>query len=379
MTHDESSNPLVPADDAVESSTSDDETLSDIASEQDEQAQKFAAEFLKKVIRLRGVQIDRDDYLRQELRKLGADDETIALAQETTPVQAGLTPAQLDGLATATIAFETRKSAAISFAAGLPGGFAMLATIPADVTQYYVHAFRVMQKLAYIYGWKDFLGDLDEVEDETLGKMSLFLGVMMGVGGAASSLTTFAKQVARPALQKQIAQQALTKTAWYGPMKQTLKLIGIKISKDSFAKGVTRTVPVIGGVISGGMTLVALRTQSTRLQKHLRELPPPGVDAAQYLAALDDLDAQVDEPGALAERPTGGPPPITFPLAPRPSALPCRLPPPTPIPTATCPPSLDPCQVTSPDASGGHARESPCPACCGAPDPRQIKRRGGQQ
>ena len=111
----------------------------------------------------------------------------------------------------------------------------------------------------------------------------------MGVGGAASSLTTFAKQVARPALQKQIAKQALTKTAWYGPMKQTLKLIGIKISKDSFAKGVTRTVPVIGGVISGGMTLVALRTQSTRLQKHLRELPPPGVDAAQYLAALDDL------------------------------------------------------------------------------------------
>jgi len=300
MTHDESSSPLVPADDAVESSTNDNETLSDIASEQDEQAQKFAAEFLKMVIRLRGVQIDRDDYLRQELRKLGADDDTIALAQETTPVQAGLTPAQLDGLATATIAFETRKSAAISFAAGLPGGFAMLATIPADVTQYYVHAFRVMQKLAYIYGWKDFLGDLDEIDDETLGKMSLFLGVMMGVGGAASSLTTFAKQVARPALQKQIAQQTLTKTAWYGPMKQTLKLIGIKISKDSFAKGVTRTVPVIGGVISGGMTLVALRTQSTRLQKHLRELPPPGVDAAQYLAALDDLDAQADEPGALA-------------------------------------------------------------------------------
>ena len=86
MTHDESSsNPLAPADDAVESSTSDDETLSDIVSEQDEQAQKFAAEFLKMVIRLRGVQIDRDDYLRQELRKLGTDDNTVALALETTP------------------------------------------------------------------------------------------------------------------------------------------------------------------------------------------------------------------------------------------------------------------------------------------------------
>lgn len=301
MTHDESScNPLAPADDAVESSTSDDEPLSDIVSEQDEQAQRFAAEFLKMVIRLRGVQIDRDDYLRQELRKLGTDDDTIALALETTPVQAGLTLAQLDGLTAATITFETRKSAAISFAAGLPGGFAMLATIPADVTQYYVHAFRVMQKLAYIYGWKDFLSDLNEIDDETLGKMSLFLGVMLGVSGAASSLTTFAKQIARPALQKQIAKQTLTKTAWYGPMKQTLKLIGVKVSKDSFAKGVTRTVPVIGGVISGGMTLVALKSQSTRLHKHLREIPPPGVDAAEYLAALDDLGAQADESRVLA-------------------------------------------------------------------------------
>ena len=291
MTHDESSNPLVPADDAVESSTSDDEALSDIASEQDEQAQKCAAEFLKKVIRLRGVQIDRDDYLRQELRKLGADDDTIALAQETTPVQAGLTPAQLDGLATATIAVDTRKSAAISFAAGLPGGFAMLATIPADVTQYYVHAFRVMQKLAYIYGWKDFLGDLDEIDDETIGKVTLFLGVMMGVGGASSSLTAFTTQIARPALQKQISKQALTKTAWYGPMKQILRVIGVNVTKNSFARTVTKAVPVVSGILSGGMTFMMLKNQAFRLQRHLRELPPPGVDAAQYLAALRKMSA----------------------------------------------------------------------------------------
>ena len=299
MPYDESSSALVPADD-VDSALSDSKALSDLVFEQDEKARKFAIRFLKKVIRIRGVQIDRDDYLRQELHKLGLDDATISLAQETTPVQAGLTLAQLDQLAAATIAFETRKSAAISFAVGLPGGFAMLATIPGDLTQYYAHAFRIMQKLSYIYGWKDFLGDLDEVDDETLGKMSLFLGVMMGVGGASASLTTFAKQVARPALQEQIAKQALTKTAWYGPMKQTLKLIGVKITKDSFAKGVTKTVPVVGGIFSGGMTFVVLKTQSTRLQKHLRKLPPPGVDAAEYFAALRELDAQADEPGALA-------------------------------------------------------------------------------
>ena len=290
MTHDEPLGDLVPGDGGAEGA-SEGEELSGILAEQDDQAQKFAVRFLKKIIRLRGVRIGRDDYLRQELRKLGLDDDAITLALKTTPVQAGVPLAQLDRLAAFTIAFETRKSAAISFATGLPGGFAMLATIPTDITQYYVHAFRVMQKLAYIYGWKDFLGDLDEIDDETIGKVTLFLGVMMGVSGASSSLTAFTTQIARPALQKQISKQALTKTAWYGPMKQILRVIGVNVTKNSFARTVTKAVPVVSGILSGGMMYMTLKNQAFRLQRHLRELPPPGVDAAQYLAALRKMSA----------------------------------------------------------------------------------------
>ena len=43
------------------------------------------------------------------------------------------------------------------------------------------------------------------------------------------------------------------------------------------------------------MTLVSLDGQSERLRKHLRELPPPGVDASNYLAAVRAFDA--DKPG----------------------------------------------------------------------------------
>lgn len=264
----------------------------EVIAEQDSQAVEFARTFLLKVLRLRGVKIERSEFLARELRKLKLGDAAIAEAIRMTPVQAGVDIAQLDGLAQATIGFETKKSAAVSFAAGLPGGVAIAAAVPGDMMQYYVHAFRVMQKLAYIYGWQDFLGDVEEVDDETLGKMTLFLGVMLGVGGAGASLTTFAQQVARPALQKQISKQALTKTSWYPVVKRTLKLVGVKVTKDSFAKGVTKVVPVAGGLMSGGMTFLSLKGQSEQLRKHLRELPPPGVDAAQYEAAVRAYDEQ---------------------------------------------------------------------------------------
>lgn len=269
-----------------------DPALGQMMSDQDEEAVEYAKEFLKKVLRLRGVRIERTDFLKQELRKLALSQDQIERAIATTPVQAGLTLPQLDVLADKTIAFETNKSASASFIAGIPGGLAMLASVPGDLVQYYVHAFRIMQKLAYLYGWKELLSGMDEVDDETLGKLSIFLGVMLGVGGAAQSLTTFATQVARPALQKQIAGTALTKTAWYGPMKQVLKMVGIKVTKDSFAKTVTKVVPVAGGVISGGMTFVSLRSQSSRLKDHLRRIPPPGVDAQQYFLALTEADAE---------------------------------------------------------------------------------------
>lgn len=166
----------------------------------------------------------------------------------------------------------------------------MIGTIPGDITQFYVHAFRIMQKVAYVYGWREFLTDTDHVDDETLGKLTAFLGVMMGVGGASATVTNFAANIARPAIQRQVAGVALTKTAWYTPMKQVLRVVGVKLTKDSFAKAVSKAVPVAGGVISGSLTYATLRVQSGRLIKHLRQLPPPNVDAEAYLGRLFVVD-----------------------------------------------------------------------------------------
>ena len=256
--------------------------VSEASSDQDQQASVYAVFFLKKLVRLQGVRISREDFLRQELRKLHLSDAEIECAIASNPLSAGVSRKLLDKLANDAISFETKKSTALSFAAGIPGGLAMLGTVPADLTQYYVHSLRIMQKLAYLYGWKEFLTDLDDIDDETIAQMGLFFGVMLEVAGAAESLRDFARVIVAPAIEKRIARKALMKTTWYPIVKKSLKVIGVSVTKQSMAKTMSKIVPLIGGVISGGMTFVALQTQSIRLKQHLRQLPPPGLDAAEW-------------------------------------------------------------------------------------------------
>lgn len=255
--------------------------LRGINAEQASSAEQHGLDFLKKVVRFPGVRINRDEFLRQELTKLRASEEVIERALATSPALAGVPLLALDTLADETITYETNKSAALSFAAGLPGGFAMLGTIPADLMQYYAHALRIMQKLAYLYGWRDLLADVDE-DDEMIGVLAVFFGVMLGVGGAAQSLTAFARIAARTAYQKHVTKRALMSITWYPVVKYSLRVIGINITKSSFTKGASKIVPVIGGFVSSGLTFMALQTQSARLKGHLRELPPPGIDAEAW-------------------------------------------------------------------------------------------------
>jgi len=114
------------------------------ADRQEDEAQRYAVAFLQKVMRLKGVAIERDHFLRSEFRKRGVADERVELAISTSPAAAGMDSDLVDSIARDVIDFETKKSTVLSFSAGLPGGLAMLGTIPADVTQYYVHAFRIM-------------------------------------------------------------------------------------------------------------------------------------------------------------------------------------------------------------------------------------------
>ena len=259
-----------------------DDELVGLSAGQQSEAEQRALEFLAKVVRVPGVRINREEFLRQELGKLHMNDDAIERAIDSNPLLAGVALTQIDTLAEDAISYETNKSAAISFVAGIPGGFAMLGTIPADLMQYYVHALRIMQKLAYLYGWSELIPDDRDADDDTIGVLAVFFGVMLGVGGAAQSLTAFARVAAKTAYQNHATKRALMSITWYPVVKHSLRLIGINISKNSVAKGISKLVPIIGGFVSSGLTFMALQSQSTLLKEHLREIPPPGVDADEW-------------------------------------------------------------------------------------------------
>lgn len=224
---------------------------------------------LKNAVTLPGVKINRQDFLGKELKKYFPP-ETIQKAIETSPSNAGIPHQTIDTIAKGCIVYETNKVSAISFATGIPGGFALFGTVPADLVQYFGHILRILQKLVYLYDWEDLFNDDAGMDDETTNLLTLFVGVMFGVNGATTVLTKIAQQASEKAY-KTLMAKALTKGTIYPIVKKIASTIGVKMTKEVFAKSVSKIVPVLGGVASGGLTYVTYRPMASRLQKYLSE------------------------------------------------------------------------------------------------------------
>lgn len=239
------------------------------------------------------VKINREKFLRAVLKN-HFPQHMIDQAVEHNPAYAGISADQIKKIAKESINYEAAKVTAISFAAGLPGGLAMIGTIPADLIQYLAHILRILQKLAYLYGWEDFyLGE--SMDDETASLLTLFVGVMFGVNGAAQAINKIAAAAAQRA-EKVIAQKALMKGTIYPIVKKTAQILGIRMTKEIFAKGVSKIIPVVGGFASGTLTLFTYKPMAKKLRKYLAELPC--ADASYYKSGPDDgelIDVEFDE------------------------------------------------------------------------------------
>lgn len=224
----------------------------------------FTLQMIEKALALPGVKIDRRKFLSDTFGKSLSNEDLLKLL-DLGPSKSGLINRKdLKKAAIKSCNSNKWSCSATSFASGFPGGIAVAATIPLDTIQFFGFSLRIAQQVAYIYGYEDFWnGDIlnnEKVESELV----MFLGVMMGVGGASHATRLFASQFAKK-IASDLPKKALTKTIYYPIIKSIAKSIGIKVTKESFAKSLSKAIPVLGGIISGGMTYSSMSIMNKRL------------------------------------------------------------------------------------------------------------------
>ena len=254
-------------------------------------------------LKVPGIRINRANFLQSELKK-NYPQEVIDDAIAHNPLHAKIPPEAIDRIADEVIKYERACVSGISAALGAPGGIAMAATIPADIAQYYGYMLRATQKLLYLYGFPEI--DTEEkgqkFDSETMNILIICMGVMYGAAGANNALKAMAKALAS-GVEKQLLKKALTKGTIYPIVKSVAKWFSVKMTKEVFAGFFKKAIPVVGGVIGGGITFVTFKPCCDKLKASLQNtmLSNPNY---QPTAEEDDLvivDAEVAEEAAEPE------------------------------------------------------------------------------
>lgn len=222
-------------------------------------------------LRVPGIKINRAEFLKRELFK-NHPQNVIDVAIANTPAQAKIPLIEIDKIADEVIKFERNCVSGISAALSTPGGLAMVATIPADVAQYYGYMLRVAQKLLYLYGFPEI--DTEEkgqkFDSETMNILILCLGVMYGVAGANNAIKAMAKALAT-GVEKKLIRAALTKGTIYPIVKSVMKWFNVNLTKKIFAEAFKKAIPVVGGAIGGGITFVTFKPCCDKLKASLQD------------------------------------------------------------------------------------------------------------
>lgn len=245
-------------------------------------------------LKIPGIWIERANFLRKELQKnfpQAVVDDAIA----HNPMHAGIPAKTIDKIADEVIKYERTCVSGISAALGMPGGVAMAATIPADIAQYYGYLLRATQKLMYLYGFPEigFSEEGQTFDSETINILIICMGVMYGVAGTNKALYAMAKALAA-GVEKQLLHKALTKGTIYPIVKNVAKWFGLKVTKEVFSGFFKKAIPVIGGVIGGGITFLSFKPCCDKLKTSLQNtmLSNPAYEATEEKDGIIAIDAE---------------------------------------------------------------------------------------
>lgn len=241
-------------------------------------------------LRIPGVHIDREDFLRKQFMKNYSND-VIQDAVKFNPAHAGITVEEIDNIADQVIQYERNCVSGISLALGAPGGAAIFAILPTDIAQYYGYMLRAIQKLLYLYGFPEInVENGVNIDDETMNLITLCLGVMYGVEGSVASIKVLSNALGK-GVEKKLLQKALTKGTFYPIVKKISRWFGVYMTKQVFAGFFKKAIPVFGGVVGGGITYLSFKPCCDNLKKSLQDTALCNPSSRKSFDEFDVIDA----------------------------------------------------------------------------------------
>lgn len=226
--------------------------------------------FLNGILKMPGAKINRESFLRKTFKDLS--DEDIKISVSETPLSV-IPAAEIDKAAASVINSHTAKVTGVSTLAGIPGGIGMLATIPADLANYYYHVVLVGQKLAYLYGFPDMIDNKGRLTPDGEIMLTAFIGVMNKVEIANELVKKIATEIARR-LSEETAMRVAGAIFQKQIVAQTIETIanklGTQIAAKNVGRGVAKAIPVVSGLICGGITYATFKPQAKRLHEALK-------------------------------------------------------------------------------------------------------------
>ena len=221
-------------------------------------------------LKIPGIRINRSEFLRKEFSK-NYSEEVVENIIQYNPAHENISSDAIEKIANDVIQYERLCVSGISTALSAPGGFAMVATLPTDIAQYYGYMLRAMQKLLYLYGFPEI--DIKEnqiLDSETMNTIIICMGVMYGVAGANTALKSMAKALGL-GVEKKLISKALTKGTIYPIVKSVAKWFNVRMTKEIFAGFFKKSIPVVGGLIGGGITYLSFKPCCEKLKNTLKD------------------------------------------------------------------------------------------------------------
>ncbi|MDE6560590.1 MAG: hypothetical protein K2K75_04340 [Muribaculaceae bacterium] len=227
--------------------------------------------FLNGILKMPGAKINRESFLRKTFKGLSEEEIMLCLAESPAKV---IPAKEIEKAANSVINSHTAKVTTISTVSGIPGGLALLATIPADLANYYYHIISVGQKLGYLYGFPDMIDDKGKLTPDGEIMLTAFIGVMNKVQIANELIKKLASEMAKRMSEetaKRIAGNILSKQIVSQAVETIATKLGTKITSKTAGRGISKAIPIVSGIICGGITYATFKPQSKRLLQALKE------------------------------------------------------------------------------------------------------------